>query len=112
MVIKETTVITTESIPIYPISKRNSKSLDLSINTDNNSIRHHTRSTSDGGSIHTINTVTEGTSLSSVLPISQSNETSPTNASSILFNFGLGVKKTVPSRKQSYCSSINQKVYI
>ncbi|KAI8096129.1 Rho GTPase activation protein [Thamnidium elegans] len=55
MVIKETTVITTESIPIYPVSKRNSKSLDLSIHTDTtNSIRQHTRSTSDGGSIHTI----------------------------------------------------------
>ncbi|GAA5817066.1 hypothetical protein MFLAVUS_010603 [Mucor flavus] len=109
MVIKETTVITTESIPIYPVSKRNSKSLDLSIHTEANSIRQHTRSTSDGGSIHTIDQAVEGTSLSSVLPIPQSNDSSPTNATSLLFNFGLGVKKTVPSRKQSFCSSINQK---
>ncbi|KAG2199428.1 hypothetical protein INT47_011540, partial [Mucor saturninus] len=115
MLIKETKVITTESIP-YPVSnKRNSKSLDLSIHTTE-PIRHHTRSTSDGGSINTSIMPVQNTqeSLSAALPspvATDSDTSSPTNSSSLLFNFGLGAnrKSTTPSRKPSFCSSIVQK---
>lgn len=118
MLIKETKVITTESIP-FPVSKRNSKSLDLSINTTD-SLRHHTRSTSDGGSIQiSIMPVAQNTqdTLEAALPspiVTHSDTNSPTNSSSLLFNFGLGAnrKSATPSRKPSFCSSIIQKVRV
>jgi hypothetical protein len=98
----------------FPENKRNSRSLDLP--SSSTSRRHHTRSNSDSaptkdisidiGSIPIQNTES---SLSAVLPTTES-PTSPTSSNnSLLFNFGLGAKKS-PSRNQSFCSSIIQKV--
>lgn len=138
MFMKETDVMTPEPISLFPTateqSKRNSRSLDLTINTtasssststtsDNSSNnspinsrrhQHHTRSTSDGGTekkdiiILTSGMPVQNTedSLSAALPSPTTPNTvdSSTNSSSLLFNFGLA-----SSRKQSFCS-ILQKV--
>ena len=124
-----------ESITIFPTDeeKRNSRSLDLSVqtgsssttsSTNTNSNKHQLkRSTSDGGTKKDIMILTSGMpaqntedSLSAALPSPTTTVQPPSSPSSsvhqpsLLFNFGLASKKA-PSRKQSFCS-ILQKVSV
>ncbi|CAO3650986.1 unnamed protein product [Mucor hiemalis] len=121
---------TPESITLFPTleEKRTSRSLNLSVNTTSTSTstasscsttgRHHKRSTSAEGCtnkrdnimILTSSMPVQNTedSLSAVLPSPttpntvQQGDVSPTNSSSLLFNFGLA------SRKQSFCSILQK----